>query len=62
MSHLSARSPLSRQPIIRSARPDRWLEPHQPLDPAMRLRTYGRIQPMDEPTGPSFWRRLFGGA
>lgn len=58
MSLSSNPSPLSRQPAVRSARPDRWLEPHQPLDPAMRLRTYGRIQPMAETDGRSLWRRL----
>ncbi|MBC2664962.1 hypothetical protein H7F51_05500 [Novosphingobium flavum] len=41
------------------SRPDRWLEPRQPLDPVMRRLTYGRIQPMDEVRGPSVWSRLF---
>jgi len=43
-------------------RPDRWLVPHQPLDPGMRLRTYGKIRPMEEDRPTSLWNRLFGGA
>jgi hypothetical protein len=39
-------------------RADRWLVPHQPLDPSVRRATYGPIKPMDW-TGPSFLGRLF---
>lgn len=43
---------MSLSPTYQS-RPDRWLSPHQTLDPVMRRMTYGKIQPMDEdrPTG-----------
>ncbi len=40
-------------------RPDRWIEPRQPLDPCMRRQTYGRVLPMDAPRPVSVWSRLF---
>ena len=39
--------------------PDRWLSPHQPLDPSRRLATYGRVRPMDEDRRRSLLSRLF---
>ena len=45
---------------VASSRPDRWLSPHQSLDPCMRRQTYGAIKPMDWSDRP-FWRRLIGG-
>jgi hypothetical protein len=41
------------------SRPDRWLEPRQPLDPSQRLLTYGRVQPMDPAPANPLWTRLF---
>lgn len=41
------------------SRPDRWLVPHQALDPCARRMTYGPIRPMDW-TGRPFWQRLLG--
>jgi hypothetical protein len=32
------------------SRPDRWLVPHQTLDPVARRMTYGKIRPMEEDT------------
>jgi len=32
----------------RAPRPDRWLSPHQPLDPMIRRMTYGKIRPMED--------------
>ncbi len=46
---------------ISGSRPDRWLIPHQPLDPSMRRLTYGPIRPMDWTDRP-LWRRLLGRA
>jgi hypothetical protein len=33
---------------IQPPRPDRWLVPHQPLDPVTRRMTYGKIRPMED--------------
>ena len=32
------------------SRPDSWLEPRPYSDPSLRLKKYGRILPMDEPS------------
>ena len=45
--------------IIRSSRPDGWNQPRPHSDASLRLRTYGRIQPMEH---PGFFARLFGRA
>lgn len=44
---------------ISGSRPDRWLMPHQSLDPCMRRMTHGPIRPMDWTDRP-LWRRLLG--
>lgn len=43
----------------RSSPPDHWTMPRPHRDPSLRLRQYGRIQPMDEPglLGRLFRRR-----
>ncbi|WP_228242981.1 hypothetical protein [Porphyrobacter sp. GA68] len=42
---------------VRSSRPDSWVQPRPYCDESIRLRTYGRIQPMER---PGFLARLFG--
>jgi len=42
---------------FRSSRPHEWILPRPHTDPHQRYRTYGPIQPMDE---PSFLERLLG--
>jgi len=46
-------------PTGASSRPDRWLAPHQSLDPCTRRMTYGPIKPMDW-SGRPLWQRLLG--
>lgn len=41
---------------VRSSRPDPWMQPRPHSDPSLRLRKYGRIQPMEK---PGFFARLF---
>lgn len=57
-----SRMTLSRSTVagatISSSRPDKWLVPHQSLDPSVRRLTYGPIRPMDWTDRP-LWRRLF---
>jgi hypothetical protein len=52
-----SRMPLSGSHLL-APHPDRWLVPHQALDPSVRRATYGPIRPMDW-TGRSFLGRLF---
>lgn len=42
---------------FRSSRPHEWILPRPHIDAHQRYRTYGPIQPMDE---PSFLERLLG--
>lgn len=48
---------LSSSRIIAS--PDRWLAPRRPLDPTVRLHTYGKVRPMDYDEDRPFLWRLF---
>ncbi len=34
---------------FRSSRPDRWTSPRPYTDASLRLNTYGRVQPMEQP-------------
>ncbi len=40
-----------------SSRPDPWVSPRQPLDPAIRALAHGPVRPMHE---PSWLDRLLG--
>lgn len=44
--------------VYRSSRPHQWIVPRPHTDAHQRMRTYGPIQPMDE---PSWLDRLFFG-
>jgi len=35
---------------FRSSRPDRWVSPRPYSDASLRAATYGRFQPMEEPS------------
>ncbi|WP_156423789.1 hypothetical protein [Erythrobacter sp. YT30] len=45
------------QATIRSSRPDKWISPRPPMDPAIRALAYGKVRPMYE---PSWIERLLG--
>ncbi|XUU60389.1 hypothetical protein ACRAQ6_12620 [Erythrobacter sp. HA6-11] len=40
---------------FRSSQPDSWVAPRPYSDPNLRMRKYGRIQPME---GPGLFQRL----
>ena len=43
--------------LYRSSKPDPWISPRQPLDPAIRALAFVPIRPMHEPT---WLERLLG--